>query len=202
MKDNTQIVLFFSNNSTFNPTKIADKIIEEIPSLKQPMILPPNKEDIGAPVIIFNQNKEINITVSIVNIALIFYTDKLKDCKKIILKLLDIFDRDGVSFNRIGYISSNVLPKKEVKKLKNRIFKDEELINAEDFQVAWYKKVLLDGTKVNCWERYFTDVASNDNLMAVYDINTPVQEEYNINDEFVSLYIKNCQSFIDDKIDN
>ncbi len=200
MENNIQIVMFFSKNVSYNPTKIAAKINELIPLLGQPLILPPAKEDNGQPLIIFNQNNTFQLTTNLGSVSFIFLSEHLKEYKKIVLQVLDIFDKEDIGFSRIGYVASNALSKKDIAKFKKRIFKDEELLEAEDFQLAWYKSIILDGTKVNCWERYFTDHDQSDKLVSIFDINTPLNEEYNVSEDFVDRYISNCNKFIEDKL--
>jgi hypothetical protein len=49
---------------------------------------------------------------------------------------------------------------------------------------------------VNVWEREMTDLMNGVELLSVYDINTPIDEEYNISSEFVKSFLKACDKYI------
>jgi hypothetical protein len=199
MIDNIQIVLFFSPKTSFNPNQIAADINKKIPFLGNGIVLPINHNDPNMPIIIFNENQELNVSMTSISANIVFGEKDLKKYKEVILKILNIFDYNKVSFSRIGMVITRALPKTDIKKLKSKLFKDEEIIEAKDFLVAWHTPIHLDGTKFNCWERYFIDTTNN-NLVGVFDINTPVEETYYINDEFVDKCITQSIRYVDRKI--
>ena len=70
-----------------------------------------------------------------------------------------------------------------------------------DFNLAWYDLKLIDSVKVNFWERKLTDNVRDISLVSIFDINTPMDEEYNINTDFLRHFIKKCNNHIDDILD-
>ena len=198
MMDNIQIVLFFENQVVFNQNKIASDINEKLSYLGNAIVLPVNHEDPTAPIVLFTENKDINITINAFNVAIIFSEKDLKKYKDCPTEIINIFDKESIAFSRIGLIITRYLEKTNAKKLKARIFKEEEIIDSEDFNVGWFNAISIDGTKVNCWERYFLD--ENKKIISIFDINTPHNEKYFVNDEFVENYISQCIKYIDNKI--
>jgi len=199
MIDNIQIVLFFSPKTTFNSNQIAADINKKIPSLGNGIVLPINHNDPNIPTIIFNENQELNVNVTTISTNIIFGEKDLKKYKETILDIINIFSYNAVTFSRIGMVITRVLPNTDINKLKSKLFKDEELLETKDFLVAWHTPIHLDGTKFNCWERYFIDTP-NDNLIGVFDINTPIEETYYINEEFVDKCIIQSIRYVDRKI--
>jgi len=199
MIDNIQIVLFFKPNTSFNPNQIAASINKKNSILGNAVVLPVNQNEPNMPIIIFNENKDVNLTVTSISTSLIFFEKDLQTHKKTIIDILNIFDHNSVSFSRIGIIITRSLPPSAIKKLKTTIFKDEEIIEADDFLIAWHNTILLDGTKYNCWERYFINSESK-NLMSLFDINTPMEETYYINEDFIDKCITQSIKYVNNKI--
>ena len=199
MIDNIQIVLFFDNNTNFNSNQLAAVLNKKYPILGNAVVLPVNPEDLGMPIIIFNENKDINLTINSISTSIIFGEKNLKDHKDFILEVINIFDSEGVSFKRIGIVITRILPKASLQKLKTTLFKAEDLIESTDFVIAWHNEITLDSTKFNCWERYFIDADSN-NLLGVFDINTPMDEKYYITDDFVDKSIAQSIKYVDNKM--
>lgn len=198
MKNERQIVLFFEKNIEFNQTQLAAKLNEKFSELGNPVILPPSDRNREQPLIIFNQSY-INMTVSYNAVSFIFSEDDKDNCDKLVIRIMEILEEFGLYFIRMGYVSTYVYGKKERKNFKSIAFKDSIPIN-DDFQLAWYSKELIDSVAVNVWERYFTDLANKLEFASVFDINTPVEEEYNISSEFVEDFCKKCDKFIEAKL--
>jgi len=199
MIDNIQIVLFFDKFTSYNPTQIAAGINKLAPFIGNAIILPVNPEEPDAPIIIFNESKDINLTVTRISTAIIFKENDLKKYKETVIDIVNFYDSEGISFKRIGIVITRILPKTAIKKLKKAIFKDEEIIESTDFAVAWHNIISLDSTKFNCWERYFME-AGTEHLVGVFDINTPHDEKYNIKDDFVDKCIAKSIKYVDEKI--
>ena len=49
---------------------------------------------------------------------------------------------------------------------------------------------------VNVWEKEMTDIMNGVEFVSVYDINTPIDEVYNITSEFLSDFLKQCDKYI------
>ena len=72
------------------------------------------------------------------------------------------------------------------------------MINSE-FQLSWYRKELIDSVSVNVWEKDLTDTMKGIELVSIFDINTPVDEAYNINSDFLRDFIKKCDKYIENR---
>lgn len=198
MKNQKQIVLFLKKNTHFNQTRLAAKLNEKFIQLGNPLILPPNEKDLNQPLIIFNQGM-ITLTINYNEISFIFSEERKQEENQLLVEIIELFENLDLDFIRMGYISTYINGKKEKERFKEKIFKEEKLIN-DDFQLAWYTKELIDSVSVNVWERYFTDFHNNLELVSIFDINTPVEEEYNISSEFIETFLKKCDKFIEEKL--
>lgn len=201
MNKDVQIVLFFKNNTNYNATKLAATINEKIETLQEAMVLPQNATKKEEPIILFNQNKEYQLTLNYETMTFMYYQENAKKGKEILLQLLEIVEEEELEFIRIGYITSFELEHKKVKKAKELFFALEEVKEAEDFQLAWYSPVILKASKVNLWQKYLTDSMQTDKLIAIFDINTPVEEEYNITIDFVKDYLDGAEALVEKKIE-
>lgn len=199
MNDNIQVVLFIKGGTLYNPKKIANKIQDKIPELGTPLHLPLNKEEYSAPLLIYKENRQINFSASLNTISVLYEEENERKNKGIILEIMDIFESEDITFDRIGYISTKGHTLKEVKNIKNKLFKDPEVLESSDFQIGWYNPISLNGTKANCWQRYFPDVEV-EKLISVFDINTPKDDNYNITRDFVETFINDANRYVESKI--
>lgn len=195
MKENLQIVLFFEKKYVFDPLSLCNEIKENINGIGQPIILPYNISsdsiDDGIPFAIFNQSSDININLSFNNIALTMFE---RNGKKLISYIEDIFNsfqKFGFKFSRIGYINNFLIDSDEINNYKKAWFKDNNIINSNEFQLAWFENVNVGNIKVNFWKRYTTNKEISDNLFATYDINTLQNDNINVDKKFVVDFIEN-----------
>lgn len=198
MKNEKQVVLFLKPNTIFNQTQIAAKMTEKFSELGNPMILPPNDNDKAQALIIFNQGV-MNVSINYNDVSMVFFEEEKDACNKLVVDLIDFFTDYSFDFVRMGYISTFLNGKKERESFKKKMFASDDIIN-DDFQLAWYSKESIDSVLVNVWERYFTDFNQNIDLVTIFDINTPIDEEYNISSEFVGNFLKKCDKFIENKL--
>ena len=117
------------------------------------------------------------------------------------IEIIECFEDMDYSFERLGYVSTYLHTKKEKETFVSNVFKDSQMIESE-FQLTWYKKELIDSVSVNVWEREMTDILNNIELVSVFDINTPMEEPYNITSDFVRDFLKQCISLILEKLLN
>ena len=89
--------------------------------------------------------------------------------------------------------------KKDKEKYIDMEFKRKEEFEGE-FNVSKYKSVLIDSVRVNVWQRNLTDNLNGIPFVTVIDINTPIDEEYNITSEFVADFLPACDNFIEEII--
>ncbi len=197
MKDEKQIVLFFNKGTVVDNTQLAAKLSSKFSILGNAIVLPFNQKDPGQPLIIFNQGP-ISLTVNIADISFIYNRDKHKEYFDIVVDIIEYFEDLDYSFERLGYISTFLHSKKEKEVFKEKVFKDEDMIGSE-FQLSWYTKELIDSVKVNVWEKEMTDLMNNVELVSIFDINTPMDEAYNITSDFVKDFLKQCDKYIENK---
>lgn len=195
MKDEKQLVLFFSKGTEIDNTQLAAKINSKFGILGSPAVIPFNPSNPDQPLIIFNQGS-INLTVNRSDISFIYNSEDHSKLFAIVIEIIECFEDLDFTFGRMGYISTYLHTKKEREIFKEKVFKEDDLINSE-FQLSWYSKELIDSVPVNVWEREMTDFMNNVELVSVFDINTPIDEEYNITSEFLKSFIKKCDKFIE-----
>ncbi|MBR4260607.1 MAG: hypothetical protein IKQ33_01445 [Clostridia bacterium] len=197
MKEEKQLVLFFSRGTEVDSTNLAAKLKNKFDELGDPAVIPFNPNNPNQPLIIFNHGL-INLTVGISDISFIYNSENHKKYYDTVMDIIECFEDLDYSFERLGYISTLIHTKKEKEKFIENVFKDTSMVSSE-FQFSWYTKELIDSVSVNVWEREMTDIMNNIELVSVFDINTPMNEVYNISSEFVRDFIKQCDKYIDSK---
>jgi hypothetical protein len=113
----------------------------------------------------------------------------------------ELFIDDDFDFTRIGYVSSYKHTNVEKSNFINNVFIDKKMITS-DFQLSWYKEELIDSVRVNVWERHITDLLNGVEFVSIFDINTPINEKNNINFDFIEHFLKKCDKFIVDRIND
>jgi len=197
MKEEKQLVLFFREGTEIDSSFLAKKLNEKFSFLEDPIMLPFNQNDPRGPLIIFERGL-IKLLVSVTDITFTYDKDKHKEVYDTVMEIIEYFEELDYSFERMGYISTFLHDKKEKEIFKEKIFNDNSPIESE-FQVSWYKKELIDSVSVNVWIKGITDMINKVDLLTVYDINTPIDEVYNISSEFLKDFIKQCDKYIDIK---
>lgn len=195
MKDEKQLVLFFSKGTEVDGVELAQKLSAKFSILGSPAVIPFNPNNPGQPLIIFNQGA-INLTVTVADVSFIYNREEHKKLLDEVMDIVEYFENLDLSFERMGYISTFLHTKKERETFKENVFKDEDMIDSE-FQLSWYKKELIDSVSVNVWEREMTDIMNGVEFVSVFDINTPIDEVYNINSDFLRDFIKKCDKHIE-----
>lgn len=197
MNDEKQIVLFFKKGTQIDNTDLAAKLSKKYEFLGDPLVIPFDQKNPNQPLIVFNRGK-INLTVNLGEISFVYNKENHKKMYDDIMDVVEYFETLDYSFERMGYISTFLHSKKEREKFKENIFKDKDFIESE-FQLSWYKKELIDSVSVNVWQKKLTDLINGIDLVSIYDINTPINEVYNITSEFLKDFIKKCDKYIEEK---
>ena len=197
MKDEKELVLFFRQGTEIDNVELAANLSKEFPFLKEPVVLPFNPNSPRQPLIIFEQGI-IKLTVTITDISFTYLRENHKDNYDNIIKIIEFFEDLDVSFERMGYVSTFLHNQEEKEKFKKQIFNDNSPVDKE-FQVSWYKKELIDSVSVNVWIKGITDMLNHVDLVAIYDINTPMDEVYNISSDFLKDFIKQCDKYIENR---
>jgi hypothetical protein len=194
MKDEKQLVLFFRNKEEIDNANLAAKLKSKFDILKDPLVVPFNPAKLDQPLILFNQG-DLKLAVNLNDISFVYNRELHNKLYGVVMDIVEFFEELDYSFERMGYISTYLHSKKERDNFKENVFKDQNLISSE-FQLSWYSKELIDSVLVNVWEREMTDLMNGVELLSVYDINTPIDEEYNISSEFVKSFLKACDKYI------
>ena len=200
MKDEKQLVLFFREGVEIDNVELASKLSKKFECLKDPIVIPFNPNSPRQPLIIFERGK-LKLSVSISEISFTYFNTEHKNLYDTVMEIIEYFEELDMSFERMGYISTFLHTSKEKEKFKKIIFNDKAPIDSE-FQVSWYKKELIDSVSVNVWIKGITDMMNNIDFVSVYDINTPIDEVYNISCEFLRDFIKQCDKYIETKEDS
>ena len=201
MNEHTQIVLFFPQRNIYDPTRFSNALLEVFPELGQPVILPfnigPAQEDNNIPVAIFNQSGDIQLTLTFNNIVFTLFNDNRRKSSEILNKFFSINEKFNLIFSRIGYVNNVLMPASEVEAFKKEKFKDEEIIQSEEFQLAWFNKIVIDNVKVNYWQRFGTNKSLTKDVFVTYDFNTLVEEKLNVDYAFATHFINSVDSILD-----
>lgn len=198
MQNEKQLVLFFEKNTSFDQMELAKKLKEKFSELGEPTILPINEADRSQPLIIFNQ-KIINVTINYNDISFVYYEKDKEEYSKLAMRVLEYFIDSSYRFVRMGYVSTYFGDEKVMKKFKKTVLATNAV--SDDFQLAWYNKITIDSVLVNVWERHLTDYPNKVDFVSIFDINTPFEEEYNINSDFIEVFLIKCDKYIENKID-
>ena len=197
MKDEKQIVLFFSKGTVVDSTQLAAKLNAKFPMLGDALVIPFDQNNPTQPLILFNRG-EIQLTVGIRDISFIYKSEKHKEFFKEIIDMIGFFEELEYSFERFGYISTFLHTREDRKKFIKNTFKDEDMIKS-DFNLSWYSKELVNSVSVNVWEKEISDLMNNVELVSIYDINSPIDEVYNITSEFMEEFIKHCDKYLENR---
>lgn len=197
MKEEKKIVLFLEKDENINEKELVAKLEEKYPKLGKALILPNNING-KASIIVFNRGI-MNLTISKKSISFTFERND-KDAYELFLEITAYFDED-FDFSRLGYVTSYKHTNEERNNFLNNVFIDKKMITS-DFQLSWYKEEHIDSVKVNVWERHITDLINGVEFISIFDINTPIDEKYYINFEFIENFLKKCDKFIVDRIND
>ena len=197
MKDEKQLVLFFDKGTQVDGTDIAAKLSKKFDFLGDPIVLPYDPKNPNQPLVIFNRGI-VSITIGIVDVSIIYNGEHHKEMYDDIMDVILYLEDLDYSFERMGYISTFLHSKKEKEKFKKNMFKEDDIIG-EEFQLSWYKKELIDSVSVNVWQKGLTDTMNGVEFVSIYDINTPIDESYNITSDFLRDFIKKCDKYIREK---
>lgn len=197
MKDEKQLVLFFRKGTNIDGADLAARLNKKFDFLKDPVVLPFNPNNPGQPLILFNRGI-INLAITVTDVSFIYDKETHKEMYDTIMEVVEYLEELDYSFERMGYISTFLHSKKEKEKFKSIMFKDKDTIESE-FQLSWYKRELIDSVSVNVWQKGITDMVNGVEFVSVFDINTPIDEVYNITSEFLKDFVKQCDKYISEK---
>lgn len=200
MKDTREIVLFFDENIEFTPINIAQDIISRYPELGSPIILPVSNNK-KAPLIIFNENPDIQIQSNFNNFTIVFNHKYFDKTASIIFDIVDTFENIGIKFIRMGMVASVFLSPKYVDKCKNRYLNMDNVGNVDEINLSWYFRLSVKDKEINAWERLITDSKHFNDLLCQYDFNTPIGERIDLDMKYIKEFISVATNFIESRLD-
>ena len=198
MRNSITVVLYFEKETIFNPNIISTKLNEEIENIGNSINLPINtgvSEDANIPIIIFNQNKNINITANFQQISITLFDNMINKVDDIVKKVFNIFS-DDYKFVRIGFIINKILESEYIEKIKNEIKCNNEDIFTYDFKLAWLTELTMNNIKINFWKNYFSDKENTDKILMVLDFNTKAEEKIVVDIDFIFKFLNKCKDNI------
>ena len=187
MKDTKEIVLFFKDEITFKPVDVAKEILNRYPELGNPIIIP-ESDNKNVPVIIFNENPDLQMQVSFKMFTIVMNHSYFDKVTSIVFDVVDTFSEFKIDFARIGYIASVFLSPKYIEKAKKKYLNSKNNDEITDFNFSWYKKLECSFGSINCWERIIVDNNNFKDLLCQFDFNT-------IATDVISLEMKNIKEF-------
>ena len=202
--NNYQITLFFAKDTIFKIIELSNSLFENIANLGDPILLPNNQagpKEANFPLIIFNQNREIQITANFQSIIISIEKNENINIEELMLKINSILIENEINVVRIGYGYKIEMDKQKADFFKNKNFVYDEIKNSINFELSWLTEIIINNLKVNCWQRYFTSQQS-ENLNIIFDINTKAEEENEISNEFLKQFITEAEEFIKNKLQN
>ena len=198
MRNSITVVLYFEEGTIFNPNIISTKLNEEIENIGNSINLPINtgvSEDANIPIIIFNQNKNINITANFQQISITLFDNMINKVDDIVKKVFNIFS-DNYKFVRIGFVINKILDSEYIEKIKNEIKCNNEDIFTYDFKLAWLTELTMNNIKINFWKNYFSDKENTDKILMVLDFNTKAEEKIVVDIDFIFKFLNKCKDNI------
>lgn len=193
MKNEKQLVLFFKKGTVYNPIQVAARLNDKFTDLGIPLSIPFDMNNPSQPLIIFNKgvmDLSMNYNDMVFN-----FSEESDNCFAEVVKIVEFLEEMDLDFVRFGYVSTFIRTKKDRVKYLEETFKNPDDFDSE-FSVSKYKNVLIDSVRVNVWERNLTDKINKADFVTIIDINTPINEEYNITSSFVSSFVPECNKYI------
>jgi hypothetical protein len=200
MKDTKEIVITFANNTNYNAIDVGKELLNRYPELGNITILPISKDN-KLPIIIFNENPDIQIQASLSSISFVVNHTYFNKLASICFDIVDTFETFNVTSVRIGYISSIFLPNNNISIVKEKYLKTDALEDIKDFNLSWYRELDTKIGKLNFWERILTDHLDFPDLLLQYDINTKIETETYLDMKYIKNFLSIADEYIEQRID-
>lgn len=190
MIDSLQIVLFFEENDTYNPVKIAAMLSEKIKEIGNPVVLS-IEESIraGAPFLIFQQEK-IELLADFNKLRLTLRGDLVAVSEKILKSILEIFEKD--KYLRIGVVIKKSFDKEIFKTIKEQTGCNDAFLNSREFKLSWLDDAEFEDAAINKWINYLSDEANKNHVDCFYDFNTKIDSNIDLKSEVIVNFLDYC----------
>ena len=201
MNDLKEIVFYFAGGSKLVPVDIAKSISERFEDIGNPIVLNPPQGG-NAPLVIFQDNKNMKITVTQMTVNMVIDSGEIKKIDTIIFDLVDLFEQLNIKFVKMGLVYSIFLSRELKSAIYNKILNDDYIPDdLEDVRLAWYKKLNTKVGVLNCWERIITDSSKFDEVLFQFDFNTLPTDEINFDMKFIKNILKVAEEYSEERID-
>lgn len=200
--NNYQITLFFDKDTSFKSIELSNSLLENVNEIGDPIILPSNQhtpKGINLPIIIFNKNEKIQITVNYYSITINIEKDDTIIIKDLVLNVNEALIKNEIVVVRIGYGYKTQLNNELIDNFKQYYFSKEDIKKSINFELSWLTEIIINNLNVNCWQRYYTEQDSKF-LNVIFDINTKAEEYNDINRNFLETFIDESDKYIKDKL--
>lgn len=200
VKDTKEIVLFFKEDMKFKPVDVAKEIGERYPEIGNPIIIP-ESDNKTVPVIIFNENPDLQMQVSFKMFTIVMNHTYFEQLATMVFDIVDAFLEFNVEFCRLGYVASIFLSPKHVERAKKRYLNGKIIEEITDFNFSWYKRLECSFGSINCWERIITDKHSFNDLLCQFDFNTIATDVISLDMKKIKEFFKLTNEHIEDRTD-
>ena len=144
--NNYQITLFFAKDTIFKIIELSNSLFENIANLGDPILLPNNQavpKEANFPLIIFNQNREIQITANFQSIIISIEKNENINIEELMLKINSILIENEINVVRIGYGYKIEMDKQKADFFKNKNFVYDEIKNSINFELSWLTEIII-----------------------------------------------------------
>lgn len=193
MENNIQIGLFFNRDHYFDTVLLAGKFKAKVPDLGDGVVIPYNGES-NAPLIIFDNSIQVKLLVFANHVLITLPVNQELFFKKNLKAIINVLEKEKIALTRIGYLKTITLGEQESVLFRNNAFDDNEILHADEYQVSYYKLIKINELNVNCWKKYLTD---KNKFTISFDLNTLMEEEQNIDYDFVISFMKDSDHYIE-----
>ena len=184
-----EVILYIDNNKGYKGVDAASELLNRWSELKDPIVIPDDHSK--RPLFAFTGNHDFQMEGTKTHVSFLVKESYFNKISSIIFDIVDTFDELGVSFKRIGIISSNYYPKSCIEKAKQIYLAngaiDEEV---EELNLSWYRKLNVSNGYINAWERVITDTSAFDELLIQFDFNTPIDVKVELDMRTIKEFLK------------
>lgn len=200
MTDTKEVVLFFNEGSSFNPLDIAKEIINRIPDVGDPIIMPTNNSNNNLPIVMFSTNVDIKIQINRISVNILVTDKYFESLTSFTFDLIDLFEDNKCSFNRLGYITSLFMSPKEAEILEKRYINIDAIGNPTEYNLSFYHELSLGNEKINAWEKVIKDPDHIKDLLCQFDINNKKNQDLKLDMKYLKKYFKLADEYIQEKV--
>lgn len=187
------IIIFIKPDTNIDFSKLINDLYNNYKEIGKGILIEKTANNINQPNFIFNHNKDLQIDGNNHHITLNIFESYETIKQDIVEMLWDAFDLNDIEFTQVGYIKEIINNEKnfDIEGLKQKFFKDKELLDTNEFQLAYHTEINFKHDNLNCWKRF---IKLQKDFIINYDINT-LGEDKNINYKYIKEFLMFCDEF-------